>query len=294
MTYSFQDMILTLNKFWKKKGCILLQPYDIEMGAGTFHPATALKALGKKTWKAAYVQPSRRPADGRYAENPNRMQLYYQYQVIIKPSPKNIQDIYIESLNAIGINNNINDIRFIEDNWESPTLKATGVGWEVWCNSMEITQFTYFQKIGGFECITTPVEITYGLERLSMIIQKTSNIFNLKWNNNKKNITYGDIYKQNEIELSYYNFEYANIKIIKKQFDFLEEECWKLLYKGLIIPAYEHCLKINHLFNILDARGVISVTERAFYISRIRELAQNCCKYCIYLNKYIKNGIKIK
>ena len=269
---SFQDIIINLQKFWGKYGCVILQPYDLEVGAGTFHPATTLRSLGSKPWKAAYVQPSRRPTDGRYAENPNRLQHYYQFQVIIKPSPSNIKQTYLKSLAAIGIDVKNHDIRFIEDDWESPTLGAAGLGWEVWCDGMEITQFTYFQQMTGLECKPVPVEITYGLERLCMFVQEKDNIFDLDWNNN--GVKYKEIFYQSEKEFSAYNFEFANIESLLKNFEAAEKECIALLEKKLALPAYDQCLKASHLFNLLDARGVIGVAERTGYINRIRELAK--------------------
>jgi glycyl-tRNA synthetase alpha chain len=269
---SFQDIIINLQKFWGKYGCVILQPYDLEVGAGTFHPATTLRSLGPKSWKAAYVQPSRRPTDGRYAENPNRLQHYYQFQVIIKPSPSNIKQTYLKSLAAIGIDVKNHDIRFIEDDWESPTLGAAGLGWEVWCDGMEITQFTYFQQMTGLECKPVPVEITYGLERLCMFVQEKDNVFDLDWNNN--GVRYKEIFYQAEKEFSAYNFEFANIETLLKNFEAAEKECMALLEKKLALPAYDQCLKASHLFNLLDARGVIGVAERTGYINRIRELAK--------------------
>ena len=269
---SFQDIIINLQKFWGKYGCGILQPYDLEVGAGTFHPATTLRSLGPKPWKAAYVQPSRRPTDGRYAENPNRLQHYYQFQVIVKPSPSNIKQTYLKSLAAIGIDVKNHDIRFVEDDWESPTLGATGLGWEVWCDGMEITQFTYFQQMTGIECKPIPVEITYGLERLCMFVQEKDNVFDLDWNNN--GVKYKEIFHQSEKEFSAYNFEFANIESLLKNFEAAEKECMALLEKKLALPAYDQCLKASHLFNLLDARGVIGVAERTGYINRIRELAK--------------------
>ena len=270
---SFQDIILNLQKFWGKQGCVLLQPYDLEVGAGTFHPATTLRSLGPKPWKAAYVQPSRRPTDGRYGENPNRLQHYYQFQVIIKPSPDNIKAIYLKSLSSIGIDVKKHDIRFVEDDWESPTLGASGLGWVVWCNGMDITQFTYFQQMAGQDCKPIPVELTYGLERLCMFIQGKKNVFDLDWNND--GIQYKDIYLQSEKEFSAYNFEHANTTLLLESFSSAEKECKSLLEKNLSLPAYDHCLKASHIFNLLDARGVIGVAERTGYINRIRELAKS-------------------
>ena len=271
---SFQDIIMNLQKFWGKYGCVILQPYDIEVGAGTFHPATTLRSLGNKPWKAAYVQPSRRPTDGRYGKNPNRLQHYYQYQVIIKPSPKNIKQTYLKSLSAIGIDVKNHDIRFVEDDWESPTLGAAGLGWEVWCDGMEITQFTYFQQMTGIECKPVPVELTYGLERLCMFVQGKDNVFDLDWNND--GVKYKEVFLQAEKEFSAYNFEFANTEHLLKNFEIVEKECSTLLEKKLALPAYDQCLKASHLFNLLDARGVIGVAERTGYINRIRELAKGC------------------
>jgi len=271
---SFQDIIMSLQKFWGKNGCVILQPYDLEVGAGTFHPATTLRSLGPKPWKAAYVQPSRRPTDGRYGENPNRLQHYYQYQVIIKPSPKNIKQLYLKSLAAIGIDVKNHDIRFVEDDWESPTLGAAGLGWEVWCDGMEITQFTYFQQMTGLECKPVPVEITYGLERLCMFVQGKNNVFDLDWNN--EGVKYKEVFFQAEKEFSAYNFEFANTDKLLQNFENTENECKSLLDKKLSLPAYDQCLKASHIFNLLDARGVIGVAERTGYITRIRELAKGC------------------
>ena len=269
---SFQDIIMNLQKFWGKYGCLILQPYDIEVGAGTFHPATTLRSLGPKPWKAAYVQPSRRPTDGRYGENPNRLQHYYQFQVIIKPSPKDIKQIYLKSLASIGIDTKKHDIRFVEDDWESPTLGAAGLGWEVWCDGMEVTQFTYFQQMTGIECKPVPVELTYGLERLCMFVQGKKNVYDLDWNN--EGVKYKEVFFQAEKEFSAYNFEFANTEILLKNFEFAESECKALLEKKLALPAYDQCLKASHIFNLLDARGVIGVAERTGYINRIRELAK--------------------
>ena len=271
---SFQDIIMKLHNFWGKNGCVLLQPYDLEVGAGTFHPATTLRSLGSKPWKAAYVQPSRRPTDGRYGENPNRLQHYYQFQVIIKPSPKNIKQTYLKSLAAIGIDVKNHDVRFVEDDWESPTLGAAGLGWEVWCDGMEVTQFTYFQQMTGIECKPVPVEITYGLERLCMFVQGKNNVFDLDWNN--EGVKYKEVFFQAEKEFSAYNFEFANTEVLLKNFETTEQECKSLLDKKLSLPAYDQCLKASHIFNLLDARGVIGVAERTGYITRIRELAKGC------------------
>jgi len=267
---SFQDTILNLQKYWSKEECIILQPYDLEVGAGTFHPATTLRSLGTKPWRTAYVQPSRRPSDGRYGDNPNRLQHYYQFQVLIKPSPDNIKKLYLNSLSSLGIKHEEHDIRFIEDDWESPTLGAAGLGWEVWCDGMEITQFTYFQQMAGIECNPVSVEITYGLERLCMFIQNKKNVFELNWND--KGIKYKDVFYQSEKEFSAYNFEHANTDNLFKIFDMLEDEAKSLTENKLSLPAYDQCLKASHVFNILDSRGVISVAQRAEYIARIREL----------------------
>ena len=272
--FSFQDLIMSLQKFWGRNGCVILQPYDLEVGAGTFHPATTLRSLGPQPWRAAYVQPSRRPTDGRYGENPNRLQHYYQYQVIIKPSPKNIKQTYLRSLAAIGIDVKNHDIRFVEDDWESPTLGASGLGWEVWCDGMEITQFTYFQQMTGLECKPVPVEITYGLERLCMFVQGKNNVFELDWNS--EGVKYKEVFLQAEKEFSAYNFEFANTESLLKNFENTETECKSLLEKKLSLPAYDQCLKASHIFNLLDARGVIGVAERTGYITRIRELAKGC------------------
>ena len=273
---SFQDTILNLQKYWSKQGCIILQPYDLEVGAGTFHPATTLRSLGEKPWKTAYVQPSRRPTDGRYGDNPNRLQHYYQFQVLIKPSPKNIKKIYLNSLASIGINYEVHDIRFVEDDWESPTLGAAGLGWEVWCDGMEITQFTYFQKMAGIECKPISVEITYGLERLCMFTQNKKNVFDIVWNN--EGVLYKEIFHQSEKEFSAYNFEHANTESLFKIFDMLEQEARSLIKKKVSLPAYDQCLKSSHVFNILDARGAISVATRAEYIARIRDLTREIGK----------------
>jgi len=282
---SFQGLILTLQNFWAAKGCVILQPYDLEMGAGTFHPATTLRALGPKPWNAAYVQPCRRPTDGRYGENPNRLQHYYQFQVILKPSPKDIQELYLQSLYAIGIDNGLHDLRFVEDDWESPTLGAWGLGWEVWCDGMEVSQFTYFQQVAGVECNPVAGELTYGLERLAMYVQGVENVYDLNFNGleGDKKVTYGDVFLQNEREFSKYNFEAANVEMLFSHFADAETECKALLKAGdegekhsLAVPAYEQCIKASHLFNMLDARGVISVTERQSYILRIRDLSKAC------------------
>ena len=270
---TFQDTILNLQKFWSKHGCIILQPYDMEVGAGTFHPATTLRSLGPKPWKAAYVQPSRRPTDGRYGDNPNRLQHYYQFQVIIKPSPSNIKKLYLNSLSVIGIDHKNHDIRFVEDDWESPTLGAAGLGWEVWCDGMEITQFTYFQQMAGFECKPVSVEITYGLERICMFTQEKKDVYELIWNN--ENVKYREVFHQSEKEFSAYNFEYANTENLFKMFEIFEGEAKSLVEKKVSLPAYDQCLKASHVFNLLDARGVISVAQRAEYIARIREITKS-------------------
>jgi glycyl-tRNA synthetase alpha chain len=268
---TFQQIILALNAYWDKQGCALLQPYDMEMGAGTFHTATFLRAIGPEPWKAAYVQPSRRPKDGRYGENPNRLQHYYQFQVALKPSPPDLQDLYLDSLRALGINPTVNDIRFVEDDWESPTLGAWGLGWEVWLNGMEVTQFTYFQQVGGLDCRPVLGELTYGLERLAMYLQGKDSIFDLVW---VEGVTYRDVYHQNEVEQSKYNFEFANVEWLLRLFDDYEREAKRLVEASLVLPAYEMVLKSSHAFNLLDARGAISVTERAAYIARVRALAR--------------------
>jgi len=273
---NFQETILNLQKFWGNYGCVVLQPYDMEVGAGTFHPATTLRSLGPKPWRAAYVQPSRRPTDGRYGKNPNRLQHYYQFQVIIKPSTDNIKKVFLQSLSKIGINYKEHDIRFVEDDWESPTLGASGLGWEVWCDGMEITQFTYFQQMAGIECKPVSVELTYGLERICMFTQGKDNVFDLDWNNS--GIKYKDIFQQAEEEFSAYNFEFANTKYLLQNFEIAENESKSLLEKKLSLPAYDQCLKASHIFNILDARGVIGVAQRSEYISRIRELAKGAGK----------------
>ena len=272
ISLTFQDLVFNLQKFWSKYGCVILQPYDLEVGAGTFHPATTLRSLGPKPWKAAYVQPSRRPTDGRYGKNPNRLQHYYQYQVIIKPSPNNIKQVYLRSLSAIGIQVKDHDIRFVEDDWESPTLGASGLGWEVWCDGMEITQFTYFQKMTGTECKPIPVELTYGLERICMFVQGKKNVFDIDWNDS--GVKYRDVYLQSEKEFSAYNFDHANTESLLKNFEIAEKECKALLEKQLALPAYDQCLKASHIFNLLDSRGVIAVAERTGYINRIRDLAK--------------------
>jgi glycyl-tRNA synthetase alpha chain len=285
---SFQDLILTLHQYWGEKGCVILQPYDMEVGAGTFHPATTLRSVGPRPWAAAYVQPSRRPKDGRYGENPNRLQHYYQYQVIIKPSPPDLQDLYLGSLKAIGIDPTLHDIRFAEDDWESPTLGAWGLGWEVWCDGMEVSQFTYFQQVGGLDCNPVSGELTYGLERLAMYVQGVDNVYDLNFNGlpeGQGRITYGDVFLQAEQEYSRFNFEHADTRMLHQHFIDAETECKALLAAGqkdgrhdLALPAYDQCIKASHTFNLLDARGVISVTERQAYILRVRELARGCCE----------------
>jgi glycyl-tRNA synthetase alpha chain len=287
---SFQGLILTLQRYWADQGCVIVQPYDLEMGAGTFHPATTLRALGPKPWRAAYVQPSRRPKDGRYGENPNRLQHYYQFQVIIKPSPPDLQELYLNSLAAIGLDMALHDVRFVEDDWESPTLGAWGLGWECWCDGMEVSQFTYFQQVAGFECAPASGELTYGLERLAMYVQGVENVFELNFNgrDGAEKVTYGDVFLQAEQEYSRYNFEYADTDMIKRHFEDAERECRHLLEVGkrddrasnqrheMALPAYDQCIKASHAFNLLDARGVIAVTERQSYILRVRELAKAC------------------
>ena len=284
---SFQGLILALQQYWANWGCVILQPYDMEVGAGTFHPATTLRALGPRPWNAAYVQPSRRPKDGRYGENPNRLQHYYQFQVTLKPSPPDIQDLYLDSLRTIGIDPRIHDIRFVEDDWESPTLGAWGLGWECWCDGMEVTQFTYFQQVAGFECAPVTGEITYGLERLAMYVQGVENVFDLNFNGleGDKKVTYGDVFLQAEQEYSRHNFEFADTAMLFEQFRMAESACQKYLADGwsadrkrhlMALPAYDQCIKASHVFNLLDARGVISVTERQSYILRVRELAKAC------------------
>ena len=298
---AFQDLILTLQQFWSAQGCVILQPYDMEVGAGTFHPATTLRALGPKAWNAAYVQPSRRPKDGRYGENPNRLQHYYQFQVIMKPPPPDFQELYLASLAAIGLDPSVHDIRFVEDDWESPTLGAWGLGWEVWCDGMEVSQFTYFQQVGGFDCNPVSGEITYGLERLAMYVQGVDRVFDLNFNGREdaRRLTYGDVFLQAEQEYSRFNFEHADTAMLLQHFRDAEKECKALLAAGapshpapsgrlpagesegarhkLALPAYDQCIKASHIFNLLDARGVISVTERQSYILRVRELAKACC-----------------
>jgi len=272
---TFQDLIFALQRYWADQGCVILQPYDMEMGAGTFHPATFLRAIGPEPWRAAYVQPSRRPTDGRYGDNPFRLQHYYQFQVIIKPSPLDIQDLYLRSLLAVGIDPLVHDIRFVEDNWESPTLGAWGLGWEVWLNGMEVTQFTYFQQVGGLDCRPVSGEITYGLERIAMYLQGVESVFDLVWTDGAQGtVTYGDVYHQNEVEMSAYNFEHADVDALFRQFDQCETACASLLDASLPLPAYERVLEASHAFNLLDARHAISVTERQRFILRVRNLAR--------------------
>ena len=272
---NFQEIILALNKFWGEQGCIILQPYDMEKGAGTMNPATFLRALGPEPWNTAYVEPSRRPTDGRYGDNPNRLQHYFQYQVILKPSPDNVQELYLASLEAIGINQKEHDVRFVEDNWESPTLGAWGLGWEVWLDGMEITQFTYFQQCGGIDCKPVCAEITYGIERLAMYIQEVDNVYDVKW---VGDITYGDVYHQNEVDYSHYNFEVADTEMLFQAFNMFEKETERVIGAGLVQPAYDYALKCSHVFNLLDARGAISVTERQSFIARVRHLAKACAE----------------
>ena len=274
---TFQDLILTLQNYWARQGCLILQPYDVEMGAGTFHPATTLRALGPRPWRAAYVQPSRRPKDGRYGENPNRLQHYYQFQVIMKPAPSDIQELYLGSLREIGLDPALHDIRFVEDDWESPTLGAWGLGWEVWCDGMEVSQFTYFQQVGGIDCDPVSGEITYGLERLAMYVQNVEFVYDLAYN---EHVRYGEVFHQNEIEQSAFNFEMADTEILFQHFKDAEKQCRELIAgdRKLALPAYDQCIKASHCFNLLDARGVISVTERAAYIGRVRALAKACCE----------------
>ena len=271
----FQDIIKELNSYWASAGCVVLQPYDMEVGAGTFHPATLLRALGPEPWKASYVQPSRRPTDGRYGENPNRLQHYYQFQVILKPSPMNIQELYLDSLKSFGIDPAKHDIRFVEDDWESPTLGAWGLGWEVWLDGMEITQFTYFQQCGGIDLKPIPGELTYGIERIAMYIQGVDNVYDLEWGGG---IKYGDVHHQTEVEFSTYNFEEADTVMMLQLFDMFEKECVRLAEKELVFPAYDYVMKCSHSFNMLDARGAISVTERAHYIGRVRNLSKLCAE----------------
>ena len=292
----FQSIILNLQRYWSLHGAVVLQPYDMEVGAGTFHPATTLRSLGPDDiWRAAYVQPSRRPSDGRYGKNPNRLQHYYQFQVILKPSPADSQALYLESLKAIGLDPDSHDIRFVEDDWESPTLGAWGLGWEIWCDGMEVSQFTYFQQVGGIECNPVPLELTYGLERLAMYIQGVENVYELDWDGVPKSEggkTYGDIFKRAEVEFSGWNFEQADTGMLFGHFCDAEAECVRLLQlnKPLALPAYDQCMKASHLFNMLDARGVISVTERAAYIGRVRDLAKGCCEAWIGIAEASADG----
>lgn len=272
---TFQGMIIALQQYWAEYGCVVLQPLDIEVGAGTFHPATFLRSIGPETWNTAYVQPSRRPTDGRYGENPNRLQHYYQFQVILKPSPENIQQLYLDSLQSLGIDTSIHDIRFVEDNWESPTLGAWGLGWEVWLNGMEVTQFTYFQQVGGLDCYPVSGEITYGIERIAMYLQGVNSIYDIVCADGPDGVvTYGDVFKQNEVEMSAFNFEHADVELLFRYFDECESQCEKLIENGLALPAYEQVLKASHFFNLLDARQAISVTERQRFILRVRSLSR--------------------
>ncbi|MEX2469587.1 MAG: glycine--tRNA ligase subunit alpha [Pseudohongiellaceae bacterium] len=272
---TFQGLVLALQQFWADRGCVVMQPLDLEVGAGTFHPATFLRAIGPESWRTAYVQPCRRPADGRYGENPNRLQHYYQFQVILKPSPKDIQAVYLASLEALGIDMRVHDVRFVEDNWESPTLGAWGLGWEVWLNGMEVTQFTYFQQVGGLECYPVSGEITYGIERIAMYLQGVDSIYDIVWTDGPDGVvTYGDVFKQNEVEMSAYNFEHADTTLLFRYFDECETQCQRLIEGELALPAYEQVLKASHYFNLLDARNAISVTERQRYILRVRTLAR--------------------
>jgi glycyl-tRNA synthetase alpha chain len=277
---SFQSLIADLQQFWARQGCVILQPYDIEVGAGTFHPATVLRALGPEPWRAAYVQPSRRPTDGRYGDNPNRLQHFYQMQVILKPAPADSQDLYLASLAALGIETRRHDIRFVEDDWESPTLGAWGLGWEVWLDGMEVSQFTYFQQVGGIDCDPVSTELTYGLERLAMYVQGVSNVFDLDYNGapGPSRIRYGEVFRRAEREFSAFNFEFADTALLTRHFADAEGECRAILARGLALPAYDQCLKASHLFNLLDARGALGVTERAAYILRVRDLAKSCCE----------------
>ena len=271
---TFQGLVMALQQFWAQQGCVLMQPLDLEVGAGTFHPATFLRAIGPESWNTAYVQPCRRPTDGRYGDNPNRLQHYYQFQVLLKPSPPDIQAVYLESLEDLGIDMSIHDVRFVEDNWESPTLGAWGLGWEVWLNGMEVTQFTYFQQVGGLECYPVSGEITYGIERIAMYLQDVDSIYDIVWTNGPGGpVSYGDVFRQNEVEMSAYNFEYADTELLFKSFDNCEQQCKFLIEKGLALPAYEQVLKASHYFNLLDARKAISVTERQRFILKVRALA---------------------
>ncbi len=290
---TFQGLILALQQYWADQGCVILQPLDLEVGAGTFHPATFLRAIGPETWNAAYVQPCRRPTDGRYGENPNRLQHYYQFQVILKPSPGNIQELYLGSLQYLGIDTSVHDIRFVEDNWESPTLGAWGLGWEVWLNGMEVTQFTYFQQVGGLECYPVSGEITYGLERIAMYLQNKDSLYDLVWTKNSagETVTYGDVFHQNEVEMSHFNFSHANVDFLLETFDVCERESQHLIEQDLPLPAYEMVMKASHAFNLLDARQAISVTERQRYILRVRTLARAVAQ--AYFNKRLKLGFPL-
>jgi glycyl-tRNA synthetase alpha chain len=289
---TFQGLVLSLQHFWAEQGCVILQPLDMEVGAGTFHPGTFLRAIGPESWNAAYVQPCRRPTDGRYGENPNRLQHYYQFQVVLKPSPVNIQELYLQSLTSLGIDTAIHDIRFVEDNWESPTLGAWGLGWEVWLNGMEVTQFTYFQQVGGLECYPVTGEITYGLERIAMYLQGADSIYDLVWTDGPNGkVTYGDVFHQNEVEMSHYNFEEANVEFLFKTFDVCEQESQRLITKGLPLPAYEMVMKASHAFNLLDSRHAISVTERQRFILRVRSLARGVAQ--AYFDTRLKLGFPL-
>jgi len=284
----FQQIILSLSRYWADRGCVLAQPYDVEVGAGTFHPATCLRSLGPEPWSVAYVQPSRRPTDGRYGENPNRLQHYYQYQVILKPSPDDVLDLYFDSLRALGVQPEAHDMRLVEDDWESPTLGAWGLGWEVWLDGMEITQFTYFQQVGGIDLKPVCAEITYGLERIAMYVQEKDSIYDIQW---VGDVTYGDVYHQNEVEQSTYNFEIADVQMLYGLFDSFEAESKRTLAAGVVLPAYDYVLKCSHVFNLLDARGAISVTERTGFIARVRELARGCCE--AYLAERARMGFPL-
>ena len=286
---TFQEIILNLQKYWADKGCVIMQPYDIEVGAGTFNPSTFLKVLGDKPWKCAYVEPSRRPTDGRYGENPNRLQHYYQFQVIIKPSPEDSKALYLDSLRTLGVDLVAHDIRFVEDDWESPTLGATGLGWEVWLDGMEITQFTYFQQVGGIELDVISLELTYGLERIAMFIQEKESVYDLEW---VDGYTYGDVHKIDEVQFSRYNFEAADTSMLLKQFDMYEQECKKLLKDGIVIPAYDYVLKCSHAFNLLDARKSIGVAQRTRYIGRVRGLAKGCAEGYLKLISTPEQGVE--
>lgn len=289
MTKTFQEVILALSSYWAEQGCVLLQPYDSEVGAGTFHPGTCLRSLGPQSWKTAYVQPCRRPSDGRYGENPNRLSHYYQFQVLLKPSPDNVLDLYFESLSQIGINALEHDLRLVEDDWESPTLGAWGLGWEVWLNGMEVTQFTYFQQVGGYECRPVPAEITYGLERLVMYIQGVDSVYDIVFSRDKdgNEVSYGEVFLKNEQENSKYNFELADTEMLFKHFSEYEKECNRCLEQDLVIPAYDYVLKCSHAFNLLDARGAISATERQAYILKVRSLAKGCCD--VYMQDFVES-----